>query len=182
MVEKKDVWLRMIDANFPSDIVEQISKEKVACPDFIHEKLEKAKVLHKEVHDGAVILGRVLLLLGPDSPMKDLFMGGMAVHFIEHGFKPRYVTPEEMRTADYTYPACYALCLAGVSYINAKDWIAKKTGESLRNHLAKGRVLILSAETMGDVETAFGTPFVNYISTFGVEIDFPSTRPEMPKL
>jgi hypothetical protein len=181
MVEK-DMTFRMRQAGFPDNIIQELVKPNpTAWPEGIADKLGKAIGLHKEVGEGKSTIGRVMLLLGPDSPVKDLFAGVIAQHFITNGMRPALVSPERIKETGSLIPA-YCVIMDNVSYLSTKDWVVKKAGELLRSHVACGRVLILMAENMADIETAFGTPFMNYISTFGVEIDFPSTRPEMPKL
>jgi len=179
-VVEKDMTYRMKHAGFPDNVIQELMKP-VAWPEGIADKLGKAINLHQEVGDGKVSLGRVMLLLGPDSPVKDLFAGVISQHFITKGFRPAFVSPEFIKETGSIIPA-YCLILDNVSYLSSKDWIVKKAGELLRSHVACGRVLILIAESLQDIETAFGSPFVNYISAFGVEIDFPSTRPDIPKL
>ena len=179
MVEK-DMTFRMRQAGFPDNIIQELRSE-VAWPEGIKEKLHKAINLHAEVGEGKVSLGRVMLLLGPDSPIKDLFAGTISLHFISKMMRPAFVSPDFIKETGGLTPA-YCIIMDNVSYLSTKDWVVKKAGELLRSHVACGRVLIMMAENMADIETAFGSPFMNYISTFGVEIDFPSTRPEMPKL
>lgn len=179
MVEK-DVRYRLKQAGFPENVIQDLMS-CIKWPEGVGEKVVKAIKLHEEVGEGKVTMGRVLLLLGPDSPVKDLFAGVLSMHFITNGFRPAFVSADIIKETGGLTPA-YCIIMDNVSYLSTKDWVVKKAGELLRSHVACGRVLIIMAENVADIESAFGVPFMNYISTFGVEIDFPSTRPEMPKL
>ena len=152
--------------------IHEIETETVPKP--VAEKLTKAVTYHEQTNN------KVFLLTGKESPLKERVGVQLLFYFLSKDRTIAYSTATEYGERDVKWPNAYVHVL--ISADMAKGLAATRLQTEIRNHMSRGRVVIISCVNKESLEEVLGESLMDYVSHNAMEIDLNVNREAIPKV
>ena len=172
VLRKSEAFIHGIPAPVLKGVTDEIDGDLV--PKAVQEKLTKAVTYHEQTKN------QVFFLTGKESPLKERVAVEILFFFLCLDKTIAYSVGTEYGNRDYQWPRAYAHAIVSIDL--ALGLATARLQTEIRNHLSRGRVLIISGTNKESIEEVLGESLMDYVSHNAMEIDLNVKRESIPKV